>query len=74
MNNYSTASAIVAGESIGGLTAALLLRDLGFSVDVYERTPTPLEGSGSGIVLQPQSAIRALRAGPTDTVAERKNQ
>ncbi len=36
-------------------TAALLLRDLGFHVDVYERTPTPLDGRGSGIVLQPDT-------------------
>jgi 2,6-dihydroxypyridine 3-monooxygenase len=55
MSDYSTATAIVVGGSIGGLTAALLLRDLGFNVDVYERTPTPLEGSGSGIVLQPDT-------------------
>ncbi|MDR3663618.1 MAG: FAD binding domain-containing protein [Mycobacterium sp.] len=55
MTDYSTASAIVVGGSIGGLTAALLLRDLGFTVDVYERTPTALEGRGSGIVLQPDT-------------------
>jgi 2,6-dihydroxypyridine 3-monooxygenase len=55
MSDYSTASAIVVGGSIGGLTAALLLRDLGFNVDVYECTPTPLEGRGSGIVLQPDT-------------------
>ena len=55
MTEYSTASAIVVGGSIGGLTAALLLRDLGFQVDVYERTPTPLDGRGSGIVLQPDT-------------------
>ena len=55
MSDYSTATAIVVGGSIGGLTAALLLRDLGFNVDVYERTPTPLEGRGSGIVLQPDT-------------------
>ena len=55
MSDYSTASAIVVGGSIGGLTAALLLRDLAFNVDVYERTPTPLEGRGSGIVLQPDT-------------------
>ncbi|TDZ44426.1 FAD-dependent monooxygenase [Mycobacteroides franklinii] len=56
MSEYSTASAIVVGGSIGGLTTALLLRDLGFSVDVYERTSTALDGRGSGIVLQPDTA------------------
>ncbi len=30
--------AIVIGGSLGGLTAALLLRDLGWSVDVMERS------------------------------------
>ncbi|MGY4709114.1 FAD binding domain-containing protein [Mycolicibacterium sp. CBM1] len=55
MNEYSGATAVVVGGSIGGLTAALLLRDLGFAVEVYERTPTPLDGRGSGIVLQPDT-------------------
>lgn len=55
MTDYASATAIVVGGSIGGLTAALLLRDLGFTVDVYERTPTALEGRGSGIVLQPDT-------------------
>jgi 2,6-dihydroxypyridine 3-monooxygenase len=51
MIDYTGASAIVVGGSIGGLTTALLLRDLGFRVDVYERTSTALDGRGSGIVL-----------------------
>jgi 2,6-dihydroxypyridine 3-monooxygenase len=55
MNEYANATAVVVGGSIGGLTAALLLRDLGFHVDVYERTPGPLDGRGSGIVLQPDT-------------------
>ena len=49
---YSGATAVVIGGSIGGLTAALLLRDLGFDVHVYERTPSALDGRGSGIVLR----------------------
>ncbi|WP_123023373.1 FAD binding domain-containing protein [Mycolicibacterium stellerae] len=55
MTHYTAASAIVIGGSIGGLTTALLLRDLGFTVDVYERTAGPLDGRGSGIVLQPDT-------------------
>jgi 2,6-dihydroxypyridine 3-monooxygenase len=55
MTDYTDSRAIVVGGSIGGLTAALLLRDLGFTVDVYERTPTALDGRGSGIVLQPDT-------------------
>ena len=41
----------VVGGSIGGLTAALVLRSLGCEVDVYERASAPLEGRGAGIVL-----------------------
>jgi 2,6-dihydroxypyridine 3-monooxygenase len=45
--------AAVVGGSIGGLTAALLLRDIGWDVDVFERSATLLEGRGGGIVLHP---------------------
>ncbi|MFG6401558.1 NAD(P)-binding protein [Microbacterium sp. P04] len=54
-DTYRGSTAIVVGGSIGGLTAALLLRDIGFDVDVYERTPVPLHGRGGGIVLQPDT-------------------
>lgn len=54
MSNHGKRIAVVGG-SIGGLTAALLLRDLGFDVDVYERTPDELDGRGGGIVLQPET-------------------
>jgi 2,6-dihydroxypyridine 3-monooxygenase len=54
----------VVGGSIGGLTAALLLRDAGWDVDVFERSGLLLEGRGGGIVLHP-ATIRYLveRAG-----------
>jgi 2,6-dihydroxypyridine 3-monooxygenase len=55
MTGYSDARAVVIGGSIGGLTAALLLRSLGFTVEVYERSSAPLNGRGSGIVLQPDT-------------------
>lgn len=41
----------VMGGSLIGLTAALVLRDLGCDVDVYERSAAALEGRGVGIVL-----------------------
>jgi 2,6-dihydroxypyridine 3-monooxygenase len=48
--------AAVVGGSIGGLTAALLLRDDGWDVDVFERSATVLEGRGAGIVLHPATS------------------
>ncbi|MFG1952660.1 FAD-dependent monooxygenase [Micromonospora sp. NPDC048830] len=47
--------AVVVGGSFAGLTVALLLREQGFDVDVFERTPTYLDGRGGGIVLQPDT-------------------
>jgi 2,6-dihydroxypyridine 3-monooxygenase len=47
------------GGSLGGLTAALLLRDAGCDVHVYERSPRPLMGRGAGIVVHP-TTIRYL--------------
>ncbi len=55
MTTYAGARAIVIGGSIGGLTTALLLRDVGFDVTIFERTPAVLDGRGSGIVLQPDT-------------------
>lgn len=69
MTGYSNASAVVVGGSIGGLTTALLLRDLGFTVDVYERTPTALDGRGSGIVLQPDT-VRWFTERSTQNLAD----
>ncbi len=43
----------VLGGSLIGLTTALVLRDIGCDVDVYERSAVPLEGRGVGIVLHP---------------------
>jgi 2,6-dihydroxypyridine 3-monooxygenase len=56
--------AIVIGGSLGGLTAALVLRDQGWDVDILERSPNQLEGRGTGIVLHP-TTVRYLveRAG-----------
>lgn len=44
---------LIAGGSIGGLTTAVLLRDLGYEVDVYERSGTALQDRGAGIVVLP---------------------
>lgn len=55
MNICHGQRAVIVGGSIGGLTAALFLRDIGFEVDVFERTPTDLNNRGGGIVLQPDT-------------------
>ncbi len=41
----------VVGGSLGGLTAACLLRDAGHDVTIFERSATPLEQRGAGIGL-----------------------
>ena len=46
---------LVAGGSLGGLTAAHVLSDLGCDVEVLERSPVPLTGRGAGIVLHPST-------------------
>jgi 2,6-dihydroxypyridine 3-monooxygenase len=48
--------AAIVGGSLGGLTAALLLRDLGVEVDVYERSPAELVQRGAGIGFLPDAA------------------
>lgn len=61
-----TSRAIVVGGSLGGLTAALLLRDLGWEVDVYERSPKPLMARGVGIVAHPASTRYLVERRGTD--------
>ncbi len=46
---------VVAGGSLGGLTAGLLLRDLGLDVTIHERSPAELQERGAGIGFLPDS-------------------
>ena len=48
-------SVAVVGGSLGGLTTALLLRDAGCQVRVYERSPLPLDARGAGIAVLEQT-------------------
>src|SRR5439155_26495263 len=50
----TTLRVAIVGGSIGGLAAAVLLRDAGCTTDVYERSPAPLSDYGTGIVMQPE--------------------
>jgi len=49
-------SVAVVGGSLGGLTAALLLRDLGHDVTIYERSRHQLEQRGAGLGFLPDAA------------------
>jgi 2,6-dihydroxypyridine 3-monooxygenase len=41
----------IVGGSLGGLTAGLVLGDLGCDVDIFERSSAALEGRGAGILV-----------------------
>lgn len=56
----------VVGGSLGGLTAALLLRDLGLDVTVYERSGAELEQRGAGIGFLPTSSRYLVERGHVD--------
>ena len=45
----------VVGGSIGGLTAAVLLHEMGCDVQVFERSTAALQGRGAGIVVLPMT-------------------
>jgi 2-polyprenyl-6-methoxyphenol hydroxylase-like FAD-dependent oxidoreductase len=45
--------AIVIGGSLGGLFTGIMLRSIGWDVDIYERSDHNLDSRGGGIVLQP---------------------
>jgi len=63
--------ACIVGGSLGGLTAAVLLRDLGWEVQVHERSPAALQSRGVGIVVHPV-AVRYLvenNIAPLDAVS-----
>jgi 2-polyprenyl-6-methoxyphenol hydroxylase-like FAD-dependent oxidoreductase len=59
----ATKQAVVIGGSLGGLFAGLLLRSIGWDVDIYERSPQDLDSRGGGIVLQPEVLEAFRRAG-----------
>jgi 2,6-dihydroxypyridine 3-monooxygenase len=56
----------VVGGSLGGLTAALLLRDLGLDVTIYERSGAELEQRGAGIGFLPASYRYLVERAHTD--------
>lgn len=67
--NSDSRTVIVIGAGIGGLIAALALRQIGMTVRVYERAPD-LRSAGAGLSLAP-NAIQALRALDLDQAVRR---
>ena len=63
----SEARVLVAGGSIGGLTTALVLSDLGYHVDVFERSSAALQERGAGIVVLPITEQYFVRDGGDDS-------
>ena len=57
---------LIAGGSIGGLTAGLLLRDLGYDVEIFERSSAELQERGTGIVVLPITERYFTEAGDAD--------
>jgi 2-polyprenyl-6-methoxyphenol hydroxylase-like FAD-dependent oxidoreductase len=57
--------AIIIGGSMSGLFSAAFLRQIGWSVDVYERSSVELVGRGAGITGHPElfDALEASGAG-----------
>ena len=58
--------AIIIGGSMSGLFSAAFLRQIGWDVDVYERSRVELVGRGVGIVAHPE-LIEALQASSAGT-------
>jgi 2-polyprenyl-6-methoxyphenol hydroxylase-like FAD-dependent oxidoreductase len=64
--------AIVIGGSMSGLFSAAFLRQIGWQVDVYERSPVELVGRGAGITTHPEllEALEKSGAGTRDLGVE----
>ncbi|MEM6253896.1 MAG: FAD binding domain-containing protein [Cyanobacteria bacterium P01_D01_bin.156] len=52
--SFHQAKAIVIGGSLAGLFTGILLRSIGWKVDIYERSSHDFSSRGGGIVLQPE--------------------
>jgi 2-polyprenyl-6-methoxyphenol hydroxylase-like FAD-dependent oxidoreductase len=60
--------AIVIGGSLGGLFVGILLRSIGWQVDIYERSTHDLDSRGGGVVLQ-ADVVEAFQRVGIDTQA-----
>jgi len=55
--------AAIIGGSMSGLLCALNLRQRGWQVDIFERSPVPLRGRGAGIMTHPEMRAALSRLG-----------
>jgi 2-polyprenyl-6-methoxyphenol hydroxylase-like FAD-dependent oxidoreductase len=62
-NHSHKLRALIIGGSLGGLFAGTLLRQIGWEVDIFERSAHDLDSRGGGIVLQPEVVEVFRRAG-----------
>jgi 2-polyprenyl-6-methoxyphenol hydroxylase-like FAD-dependent oxidoreductase len=60
--------AVIIGGSMAGLFTAAFLRQIGWDIDVFERSPAELVGRGAGITSHPEllEALEASGAGTRD--------
>jgi 2-polyprenyl-6-methoxyphenol hydroxylase-like FAD-dependent oxidoreductase len=63
VNESKKRRALIIGGSLGGLFAGNLLRQIGWDVKIFERSPHDLESRGGGIVLQREVVEVFRRAG-----------
>src|SRR5258708_22777229 len=62
-NQRRAPRAIIIGGSMSGLFTAAFLRQIGWDVDVYERSPVELVGRGAGIASHPELLEALERSG-----------
>jgi 2-polyprenyl-6-methoxyphenol hydroxylase-like FAD-dependent oxidoreductase len=55
--------ALIVGGSMSGLLAGIMLRQSGWTVDIFERVGSELTGRGAGIVAQPELIAHLNRIG-----------
>lgn len=67
-NDYQKHKAVIIGGSLGGLFAGVLLQQIGWEVDIFERSPADLDSRGGGIVLQPEVVEVLRRIGARETL------
>jgi 2-polyprenyl-6-methoxyphenol hydroxylase-like FAD-dependent oxidoreductase len=65
VHNSGKRQVLIIGGSLGGLFVGNLLCQIGWDVDIFERSPHDLDSRGGGIVLQPE-VVEVFRRGGVD--------